>query len=111
MNKKLIVLNSLALLIALPVSVLAFNPGPIPATNASINVNDIIDVIFSILWPIAVAFFIIMFVIAGFMFATAQGDAEKVKTARNFVVYGVVGVIVALLAFSIVFIIRNQLGV
>ncbi len=109
MNKKLIVLNSLAALIALPVIALAADVGPVPNAVPSLNVGEIVDIIFSILWPIAVAFFVIMFVIAGFLFATAQGDPEKVKQARNAVIYGVVGVIVALLAWSIVFIIRNML--
>lgn len=109
MNKKLIISSSLAALMVLPALTLAFNPGPVPNPVPGLNVNQIIDVIFSILWPIAVAFFIIMFIIAGFLFATAQGDPEGIKKARQSVIWGLVGVLIALIAFSIVFIIRNML--
>jgi len=109
MNKKLIVPVASAALLALPLSILAFNPGPVPNTVPSLTVGQIIDAIFSILWPIAVAFFIIMFVVAGFLFATAQGDPEKVSQARSSVIWGTAGVVVALLAWSIVFVVRNLL--
>ena len=108
MNKKLITVS--AILLTLPAIILAFNPGPIPNPAPGLSVNDLVDLVFAILWPIAVAFFIIMFVIAAFHFFTAAGDPEKVKSARNFVLWGVVGVVVALLAWSIPFIIRNTLG-
>ena len=109
MNKKLIISSSLAALMVLPALALAFNPGPIPNAVPGLSVNGLVDVIFSILWPVAVAFFIIMFVIAGFLFATAQGEPEGIKKARQSVIWGVVGVVVALIAWSIVFILRNMI--
>jgi len=109
MNKKIVVLPASAVLLALPTLILAFNPGPIPNAVPTLTVNALIDIIFSILWPIAVAFFIIMFILAAFIFATAQGDPEKINKARSAVIWGVVGVLVALVAFSIVFIIRNMI--
>ena len=38
----------------------------------------------------------------GISFATSQGDSGKVAKARNTILYGVVGLVVALLAFAIV---------
>ena len=109
MNKKIIVSSVSAVLMALPVLVFAFNPGATPNPAPALNVGNLIDILFSILWPVAVAFFIVMFILAAFLFATAQGDPEKLKNARNSVIWGVVGVVVALLAWSVVFIIRNML--
>ena len=109
MNKKIVFSSALSVLLALPAVILAFTPGNVPNAATSLDVLTVIDLIFSILWPITVAFFIIMFVLAAFLFATAQGDAEKVKNARNAVIWGIVGVFVALIAFSIVFIVRNLL--
>ncbi len=109
MNKKIVVSSVSAVLMALPALILAFNPGPVPNPVATLNVGAIIDILFTILWPVAVAFFIVMFVLAAFLFATSQGDPEKTKSARNAVIYGVVGVVVALLAWSIVFILRNMI--
>ena len=110
MNKKLIVASVSTVLLALPAVMFAFVSGPIPNASPGLSVNDLIDLLFGILWPVAVAFSIVMFVIAAFQFFTAQGDPEKVKGARNFVIWGVVGVIVALLAWSIPFIVRNTIG-
>src|SRR5438270_866371 len=111
MNKKLIITSlSVALLVA-PLAILAFNPGPIPQTRPNLDVNGLVDTLLGFIWPIAVAFFIIMFLLAGFLFLTAQGDPTKVAQARSAVIWGVVGVAVAVLAFSIPFVVRNVLGV
>ncbi len=111
MNNKIKVTKQLTvgviILLTLPTLTFgAFNPST-PNSAYNLTIGNIIDAIFSILWPIAVAFFIIMFIIAGFMFATSQGNPEGVKRARDAVIWGMIGVIVALLSFSIVFIIRN----
>jgi hypothetical protein len=109
MNKKTIA--TVVALMALPlVSMAAFNAGPVPNAVPGLTINTLIDTVFSILWPVAVAFFIIMFMVAAFLFFSARGSAEKVEEARQFVIWGVVGVVVALLAFSIPFIVRNTLG-
>ncbi|MEK7664187.1 MAG: hypothetical protein AAB340_01985 [Patescibacteria group bacterium] len=110
MNKKLIASSVLTVLLSMPAVILAFNPGPIPSPAPGLNIGDLVDIVFGILWPVAVAFFIVMFVIAAFKFFTAQGDPEQIKVARSFVIWGVVGVVVALLAWSIPFIVRNTLG-
>ena len=110
MNKKLIALSNVAALLALPVVGLAFNAGPVPNAVDTLTVELLIDVIFSIIWPITVAFAIIMFIVAAYLFFTAQGDATKLQNARSAVIYGVVGVVVALIAFSIPFIVRNTVG-
>lgn len=108
MNKKISFAVSAALLM-LPVAALAFNAGAVPEPNTGLDVNALINIVLGIFWPIAVAFFVIMFILASFMFFTARGDAEKVAEARQFVIWGIVGVAVAFLAFSIPFIIRNML--
>ncbi len=110
MNKKLIAISATAVLLAMPLVSLAFTPGNIPNAVPSLNISTLIDVIFSIIWPVVVAFAIIMFILAAFMFFNAQGDPEKVASARNAVLWGVVGMVVALLAFSIPFIVRNTIG-
>lgn len=58
----------------------------------------IINVIVGVVGFVAVA----MIVMGGISFATSQGDTAKVAKARNTILYGVVGLIVALLAFAIV---------
>ncbi len=109
MNKKLSILISSLVLVALPIATLAFDAGPTPGSNASLNVNELVGKILDFIWPLFIGFAVIMFLVAGFLFLTAQGDASKVAAARQAVLWGVVGVVVGVLAFSIPFIIRNQI--
>ena len=62
------------------------------------TVNTIINVIIGIVGFIAVA----MIILGGISFITSQGDTAKVTKAKNTILYGVVGLIVAILAFAIV---------
>ena len=50
-----------------------------------------------------------MIVMGGISFATSQGDTAKVAKARNTILYGVVGLVVALLAFAIVNFVLNSI--
>ena len=108
MNKKIFTLLTSAVLLALPVVSLAVNLIPLP--GIILNPGNIFDALFNILWPFFAGFAVIMFIVAGFLFLTAQGDPEKVNQARQATLWGVVGVIVGLIAFSIPFIVRVTLG-
>ena len=45
---------------------------------------------------------VVMIIMGGFRYTSSQGDQAKVTSAKNTIIYGVVGLIVALLAFAIV---------
>jgi hypothetical protein len=45
---------------------------------------------------------VIMIVFSGLKYVNSRGDAESVKSAKNTLLYAVVGLIVAMLAFTIV---------
>jgi len=62
------------------------------------TITRIIDFLFYFLLVAAV----IAIIIAAFHFVTAAGDPEKVKIARSYVIYALVGVIVALLSKGLV---------
>ena len=64
------------------------------------------DWMFTFLLVVAV----IMIVASGFLFITAAGDAEKVKKARNLLIYALVGVAVALLANGLIALVRMVIG-
>lgn len=66
--------------------------------NLTNTLNTIINVIIGIVGFVAVA----MIILGGISFITSQGDSAKVTKARNTILYGVVGLIVAILAFAIV---------
>ena len=103
MNKKLAFISTLAVLLTFPIISLAYT-GPSQPQNGKIvlDPSTIIDGVFAFIWPIVTAIVVIMFIAAGFLFLTAQGDPGKAAAGRQAVIYGVVGVIVILLGFSIV---------
>jgi len=53
---------------------------------------------------------VIMILVAGYFFLTAGGSEDKITTARGYLVYALVGVAVALLAFALPAVIRSFLG-
>lgn len=103
----------------LPFSVLAITPGTIPGANelgipeapvktsgGLLNIlSDVVGWVYTIFFIIAVLFIIF----AAFNFLTAQGDLEKIKSARNQIMWAVVAIVVALMAVGANAIIKNFL--
>lgn len=108
MNKKLItlILGGLSALPAFAFAV-AF---PSPPTATTINLNILTVNILNFVWPVVVIAIVFFFIYIGFLFLTAQGEEGKVVTARKALLWGIVGVVVILLAFSIVGMIMFALG-
>lgn len=67
-------------------------------TDLMSTVSTIINVIIGLVGFVAV----VVLIIGGINFITSQGDTSKVTKARNTILYGVVGLVVALLAYAIV---------
>lgn len=57
-----------------------------------------LNVVYVVVGVIAVIFIII----GGINYTTSQGDPVKVKKAKDTILYGIIGLIVSLLAFAIV---------
>ncbi len=62
------------------------------------RVVDIINVIVGVVGLLA----IVVVVIGAILFVTSTGEAAKVARARNTILYGVVGLVISMLAFAIV---------
>ena len=68
------------------------------------TLSTIINVVLGVVGFVAV----VMIIMGGISFITSQGDSAKVTKARNTILYGVIGLVVALLAFAIVnFVLSN----
>ena len=77
----------------------------IPQDGASLTeiVQSILNWIFGIIGIVAV----VMIIIGGFNFMTSAGDPGKVKKGKDTILYGIIGLVVALLAFAIVNFVLN----
>lgn len=75
--------------------------------NAPLEVNfkKIVNIFLFIIGAIAV----IMIVIGGLKYVTSNGDTSSVTNAKNTILYAVIGLIVAILAYSIVDFVVDQL--
>ena len=84
------------------------NPvGPETGTNLTQSVTNILNVVIGVLGIVAV----IVIIIGGIQYMTSTGDAGKVKKAKDTILYGVIGLVVVILAFAIVnFVIANING-
>ncbi|MBQ3310322.1 hypothetical protein IJG73_02695 [Candidatus Saccharibacteria bacterium] len=68
------------------------------------TLNTIINVAIGLIGFIAV----VVIILGGVQYTTSAGDAGKVKKAKDTIMYGIIGLVIALLAFAIVnFILGN----
>ena len=85
------------------------SPDPIPGGGDDLqgNILNIINVIIGILGVVAV----VVIIFGGVQYMTSAGDSSKVKKAKDTILYGVIGLIVCILAAAIVnFVIRSIVG-
>ena len=61
-------------------------------------ITKVINVALGLIGTIAV----VMIILGGYQYTTSAGDASKVTKAKNTILYGVIGLVIALLAFAIV---------
>ena len=81
----------------------------VPKNNLNSNdlmttLNTIINVVIGIIGFVAV----MVIILGGVQYTTSAGDSGKVKKAKDTIMYGIIGLVVALMAYSIVnFILSN----
>ena len=66
--------------------------------NLTGTVGTIINVVIFVIGFVAVA----MVILGGVQYSTSSGDSAKVKKAKDTIMYGIIGLVVAILAFAIV---------
>lgn len=68
------------------------------------TLNTIINVALGVIGFLAV----VMIIVGGVQYTTSAGDAQKVTKAKNTIMYGIIGLVIALLAYAIVnFVLAN----
>jgi type IV secretory pathway VirB2 component (pilin) len=117
MNKKVLAIMLVVAFIATPMLAMAAtdltgleaDAGTIGLGDAGIKdiINNIISVVLGFLGLIAV----ILILIGGFMWMTAGGSEEKVKKGRQYIINGVIGLIIILAAYAIATFVISNIGV
>ncbi|HEY8992705.1 MAG TPA: hypothetical protein VIM37_02535 [Candidatus Microsaccharimonas sp.] len=78
------------------------DPSAIICKDQGASPAKLIATIVNVLLFIIGAIAVIMIIIGGIMYATSAGDAGQVTKAKNTILYAVVGLVVAFLAYAIV---------
>lgn len=81
-----------------------------PITDQGSLVTTIMRLIQWFAWIIGLAA-VVMGLYAGILFITAAGDSGKIETARDILLYAVIGIVVAIVAFGLVAISTAIIGV
>lgn len=66
------------------------------------TVNKAIKAVVNTLLFVLGAVAVIMIVIGGLKYTTSNGDQERIKSAKNTILYAVIGLVVAIMAYAIV---------
>ena len=86
----------------------AANPGNVGTTATK---ESIIKTVTDLLLFIVGAVSVIMLIYGGFKYITSGGDSSGVTAAKNTILYSVIGLVVAVLAYAIVQFVLTELGV
>ena len=109
MNKK-IVFAIFCVILVLPVAAFAqlqdYAEG---APRIDPDIKGLIGKITNLIGLVFGAIAVIAFVMAGIIFLTAQGAPDKITLAKQAVIWGVAGVVVGIVAFSVIAIVSSFL--
>jgi len=75
---------------------------PSPTAPPSLTVEKIMSNIISYLYGFIIVVVVLMAMISAYMFVTAGGNPEQVTKARNWLMYALIGLAIAVLARGIV---------
>lgn len=78
---------------------------------ATIDIPTIISTVTSWLFGLLLALATIFIIIAAFLYLTSAGDEEKVKKAKNLIVYAIIAIAIGFVAYGGVALIRSMLSI
>lgn len=84
-------------------------PG-IQVTDPTTQVEDILSTVISFLTIVAVLFFVIQIILAGYGFISGQGDEKKIEASRKKLTDSILGLTIVVVAFGLTAFISSLLG-
>jgi hypothetical protein len=82
-----------------------------PGANGTLTLEKIISQIIGVLTIVAVIFFAIQIIFAGYNFISAQGDEKKYEAARQSLTNGVLGLTVVVIAVGLGSLLASLAGI
>lgn len=80
-------------------------------SQAIVKLEDVLSTVIGFLTIFAGLYFMISFIIGGIGWTTAGGETDKVEKAKNRMTNGAIGLIIVIVAYSVIYIIGRVLGI
>jgi hypothetical protein len=102
MNKELLTAQAATVIVALS----NLSPGDLPHTNADkAHIVTILNIVLSVVGALT----LLMITVSGFRYVTSAGNEQKAAKAKSGLTYALVGLVVAIMAESIVIFVEKRL--
>jgi len=75
-----------------------------------LTITSMIDSLVQVAWYIADGVIVILWIVTGIMFLTAQGDPTKLTTAKKALFASIIGTAVIIVAASAVYLVNSAIG-
>ncbi len=83
------------------------DPGRVDNIPAGKNASQLLPKVLNAVYVLAASIAVISLIWAGFLYITSNGDSSKTATARQAIIYSMVGLVIVGLAFIITGVIQN----
>ncbi|HSX33044.1 MAG TPA: hypothetical protein VLF91_01780 [Candidatus Saccharimonadales bacterium] len=79
-------------------------------TTAGPSLNNTLSVAINVFSSVVGVAAVVMVLVGGFKYITSGGDSSKISSAKSTLLYAVIGVVIAVMAQSIVFFVLKKAG-
>ena len=83
----------------------------IPNPLCAESFDQLLDAIINFIFWVGIALAPVMLIISGLLFVISAGDPKKVQTAKNFVLYTIIGLAILIAAKGLIAVLKSILGV
>lgn len=80
-------------------------PGNLPRANFNTSVDEILNIVFVVITIVSIIFI----AIGGLKYVLSSGDSNAIQSAKNTILYAVIGLVVGISAFTIVGFVAGRL--
>lgn len=81
------------------------NTGNLPTANVGTSMDEVLTIVFVLITIISVIFV----AIGGLKYVLSNGDSNSVQSAKNTILYAVIGLVIGISAFTIVSFVAGRL--
>jgi hypothetical protein len=110
-NLAILLLIGLLLVPTILLAALAEVPTGTSSVTSLQGIVDLMDTVAKWIYAIVFALAIVFILVAAFQFLTAAGSPEKVASARGMLIYALIAVAVAVIAWGLPTLVKSLLGV